>query len=198
MARKRRLLEANVVYHVFNRRTDKQCLFPNAFAYDNFIDLLAEGRDKYTVKHHAYCLLKTHWHLAISSDDADCIPIYLRWLATTHAVRFRTVTGTRGHGHVYQDRYRSVPTDGFLHYATLIRYIEANAVNAGLVSRAEKWRWTSLRERLSGRNRIIEPGPWPFPPRWVEIVNAPNVSLAFEPSLFGVLAASFGRRSVQV
>lgn len=195
VARKRRLLEADVVYHVFNRRTDKQCLFASALAYDDFIGLLAEGRERYCVKLHAYCLMKTHWHLAISSDEIDSIPSYLRWLATTHAVRFRTATGTRGNGHVYQDRYKSVPTDGLLHYVTLVRYIEANAANAGLVGRAENWRWTSLRERLSGRNRIIEPGPWPLPSNWAEIVNAPDLSLAFEPTLFGVLAASFARRS---
>lgn len=188
MARPRRFIQSNVVYHIFNRRTDKQCLFTTNGAYDRFLDIVAAGRDKYPVRHHAYCLMKTHWHLAISSEDPAVIPLYLRWLATTHAVRFRRHTNTRGNGHVYQDRYKSTPVDGRIHYATLVRYIEANASTAGLVSRAEDWRWSSLKERMSGRNRIIEPGPWALPRTWAEIVNAPNVSIALEPSFLNQAA----------
>ena len=188
MARVRRSIESNVVYHIFNRRTDKQCLFSSNGAYDQFVDLLAAGRDKYPVRHHAFCLMKTHWHLALSTDDAGAIPRYLRWLSTTHAVRFRFRTDTRGNGHVYQDRYRSVPVEGSIHYATLVRYIESNALTAGLVSRAEDWRWSSLKERLSGRTRIIEPGPWTLPATWPAIVNAPDLSLALEPSFLNQVA----------
>ena len=193
VARARRHIQSNVVYHIFNRRTDKQCLFANLVAYDRFLDIVAKGRKKYPVRHHAFCLMKTHWHLAISSELPGAIPLYLRWLATTHAVGFRWQTNTRGNGHVYQDRYKAVPVDGLLHYSTLVRYIEANALNAGLVSRAEDWPWSSLKERLSGRNRLIEPGPWalPEPKTWTGIVNAPNLSLALEPFFLNQVA-TFG------
>ena len=34
MARRKRVLEPNRVYHVYNRRTDRQRLFPSPQAYD--------------------------------------------------------------------------------------------------------------------------------------------------------------------
>jgi hypothetical protein len=58
-----------------------------------------------------------------------------------------------------------------LQYFTLIRYIEANPLGPGLVKRAEHWRWSSLSERVSGRTRIIEDGPWELPHDWATIVN---------------------------
>jgi putative transposase len=174
MPRKPRVIESGVVYHVFNRRTDRQCLFDSAAAYDEFLDLVAEGRQRYEVRHHAYCLMSTHWHFALSVDKPPELGRYLRWLSTKHAVRFRRHSGTRGNGHVYQDRYKAIPAVGLVHYLTLIRYIEANPRAARLVARAEKWRWSSLGERVNPRRRLIDPDPWKLPSCWIEIVNSPD------------------------
>jgi putative transposase len=72
---------------------------------------------------------------------------------------------------VYQDRYKAklVKTDA--QYVTLVRYIEANPVAAGLVPHAELWPWSSLTERLSGRRRILVKGPCTLPDNWVDLVN---------------------------
>lgn len=171
MPSKPRTIEANVVYHIFNRRTDRQCLFPSAGDFDKFLLLMEEGRRRYEVRHCGYCLMDTHYHLALWAHDSTSLGRYLRWLGTTHAIRFRIASGTRGQGHVYQDRYKSRPVRNVLQYFTLIRYIEANPLGPGLVKRAEHWRWSSLSERVSGRTRIIEDGPWELPHDWATIVN---------------------------
>jgi putative transposase len=58
-----------------------------------------------------------------------------------------------------------------------IRYVEANPVRAGLVRRAQEWRWSSLGERLSGQRRLAEgPVPLPTPEVWTAFVNAPAAS----------------------
>jgi len=175
MPRKKRVLEANRVYHVYNRRTDRQLLFPSASAYDEFLDLLEDGRRRYCIRICAYCPLATHWHQAIWVRDgggACDVSNYLRRLSSSHAIRFRLASGTRGNGHVYQDRFKSPVVGSEWHYLTLVRYIEANPLEAGLVRRAEEWRWSSLAERLTGGRRILEDGPVPLPSDWVEIVNA--------------------------
>lgn len=182
MPSKARSIEENIVYHVYNRRTDRQCLFPSPGAFDAFVLLIEEGRRRYAVRHCAYCLMDTHWHLALWSHDACSIGRYLRWLATIHAIRFRISGGTRGQGHVYQDRFKSRPVRNWLHYLTLIRYIEANPLTGNLVEQAEHWRWSSLSERLSGRRRIIEDGPWPLPTDWVRVVNAARSELVLPPA----------------
>jgi putative transposase len=162
------------VYHVYNRRTDCQLLFPSPPAFDNFLHLMEEGRARYDVRICSYCVMDTHWHQAIWVRDTAGVTMvarYLRWLSASHAIRFRYASGTRGHGHVYQDRYKSKRVRDEHHYITLLRYIEANPVVAGLVERAEYWPWSSLAERLNGRRKILHDGPIPLLRNWVEAVN---------------------------
>lgn len=88
MARARRCLQGNVVYHVHNRRTDKQCLFPEPELYDDLLKVLRRGKKKYAARLHAYCFLYNHIHLAVSAEDVKHLIGFLRWTSTTHAVRF--------------------------------------------------------------------------------------------------------------
>ena len=175
MPRMPRVFEQNCVYHIFNRRTDRQRLFPSTSAYDEFVGLLAAGRQRYNIRICSYSVMETHWHQCIwvrENDGVTAVGRYLRWLSTSHAVRFRFSSATRGYGHVYQDRYKSLLVDTETQYLTLVRYIEANALQAGLVQRAEHWQWSSFADRLSGRRCIVDDGPVPLPEDWPEIVNA--------------------------
>ncbi len=63
------------------------------------------------------------------------------------------------------------------------RYVERNALRAGLVARAEAWRWTSLWQRSNGRGHerpwLAE---WPVvrPRQWVDWVNKPQTGADLE------------------
>jgi putative transposase len=175
MTRALRGLESNRVYHVYNRRTDCQLLFHAPSAFDAFLDLVERGVERYDVRICAYCVMDTHWHQAIwvrEERETDVVR-YLQWLSGCHAIRFRTASGTRGLGHVYQDRYKSKLVTSPVHYFRLLRYIEANPLAAGFVHRAEDWHWSSLIERLgcAGERRIVSTGPQLLPSNWLEIVN---------------------------
>lgn len=188
MPRRARLLESNVVYHVFNRRTDKQCLFDSDDSYALFLQFLRDANARFPARLHAYCLMRTHWHLAISAEEPQSLRNYVTEVTTKHAVRFRRESNTVGFGHVYQGRFNSLPIEGVVSYVRLIRYIEANALTAGLVSRAEEWRWSSLVER-AGTQSLIQPGPYTLPPNWIEIVNSPETRIEHLSSLLGQAAA---------
>ena len=62
------------------------------------------------------------------------------------------------------------------HLYTVCRYVERNAVRAGLVKRAEDWRWGSLRRDSAAKDDTPFPAlsPWPIarPADWVKRVNA--------------------------
>jgi hypothetical protein len=49
-------------------------------------------------------------------------------------------------GHVFQDRFKSesVETDAYL--LTVIRYIHQNPVRAGILSKSQKYRWSSCKD----------------------------------------------------
>ncbi len=53
-------------------------------------------------------------------------------------------------GYLWQGRFASFPMDE-RHMMACARYIELNAVRAGLTERPEDWRWSSGRAHLTGR-----------------------------------------------
>jgi putative transposase len=90
-------------------------------------------------------------------------------------MRWRVAHGTVGYGHLYQGRFKSFPVQSDEHLLTVLRYVERNAVGAGLAGRAEDWRWGSPWARRRG-DAALKAILWPWPverPRdWTARVNA--------------------------
>ena len=60
-------------------------------------------------------------------------------------------------------------------------YVERNALRAGLVERAEDWRWGSLHQRThQADGPPLCDWPLPQPPDWTEYVNAPQTEAELE------------------
>ena len=53
-------------------------------------------------------------------------------------------------GYLWQGRFASYPMDD-AHLMVAVRYVELNPVRAGLVARAEDWRWSSAKAHVTGR-----------------------------------------------
>jgi putative transposase len=69
------------------------------------------------------------------------------------------------------------------HSYTVVRYVERNALRAGLIDEAEARRWSSLwRHSRGGREarRLLTPWPLPRPWRWLEHVHQPQTDAEFE------------------
>ena len=79
-------------------------------------------------------------------------------------------------GHVYQQRYKSFPIQDDDHFHVVCRCVERNAVRAGLVARAEYWRFSSRWRWLQSTDpdsKLLSAWPILRLPRWVERVNQP-------------------------
>lgn len=59
-----------------------------------------------------------------------------------------------GGGHLYQGRFRSFPVQRGAPFLAVCRYVERNARTAGVVKRAEQWRFGSLGAREHGREEV--------------------------------------------
>ncbi len=171
MPRRARRTSPSLVYHVYNRGNLKQDLFCDSADFDEFLVLMKRARDRVPIRILAYCLMTNHWHLVLWPYTRGCISRYVHWLATVHSLRIRARTGTKGLGHLYQDRFKTRAVTTEEDYLNLVRYVEANPLKAGLVSRAEAWQWSSLNDRTRPPARLVEPGPVALPLGWVDFVN---------------------------
>jgi putative transposase len=82
--------------------------------------------------------------------------------------------GSIGTGHLYQGRFKSFVIQSDHHFLTVCRYVEANAARAGLVRRAEDWRWSSLWRRRRGSasdHALLSRWPSEYQGDWIELVN---------------------------
>ena len=61
------------------------------------------------------------------------------WVGVTHVRRHHEHYHSRGGGHLYQGRFKSFPVEEDDYFLVLCRYVEANALRAAMVERAEDW-----------------------------------------------------------
>src|SRR5262245_31903357 len=169
MPRSRRQTPGGYVYHALNRGVARLRLFKKDRDYEAFLSVLDEALDRHPIRVLAYCLMPNHWHLVLWPRRDGDMTAFLRWLTHTHTMRWHTHYHTAGTGHVYQGRFKAFPVEEDDHLYTLLRYVERNALRAGLVQRAEQWRWSSLNHRLLGAEPVKRLSPWPgsMPRGWV-------------------------------
>lgn len=135
---------------------------------------MVEARQRFPLRLCAYCILSTHWHFVPWPERDGELTGFFRWLTHTHAMRWRVAHQTVGYGHLYQGRFKSFPVQEDEHFLSVCRYVERNALTAGLVKRAQDWRWCSLWTRMHGEDHLKDIlCDWPVdrPTNWVELVN---------------------------
>jgi putative transposase len=100
---------------------------------------MVEAYRRHPLRILAYCVVSNHWHSLVWPKSDGQVTDYFRWLTHTHAMRWRVAHRTVGYGHLYQGCFKCFPVQSDEHLLTVARYVERNAVGAGLVERAEQW-----------------------------------------------------------
>ena len=176
MPRSPRADEAGGLYHALNRGNLRADIFKKEADFAAFEKILAEALEIHEVELYAYQLMSNHYHLVLRPLVDGEMSRFMGWVGGTHTMRYHAHYHTSGQGHVYQQRYKSFPIQDDHHFFVVCRYVERNALRAGLVRKAEDWRWGSLWRWM--QNSEPDPpllSPWPVPrlPRWVTRVNEP-------------------------
>lgn len=165
-----------LVFHVCNRAIRNGTLFSEPGDYLAFLSVLVEAAVIVPMRLLAFSLMKTHWHLVLWPREDGHLTRYVYWVTMTHARRWHIAHGTLGRGAVYQGRFRAIPVETSIGLVTVCSYVERNAHDAGYVTRAEDWRWSSAAERPPDMQPDLHEWPVPRPTNWLEILNEPQRS----------------------
>jgi putative transposase len=173
MPRQSRQILDGGIYHVLNRGNCKMPIFEKPGDFAAFVKLLEQARERSGMRILGFCLMNNHWHLALWPKRGKDLSEFIQWLCTTHVRRWRAHRENVGEGHLYQGRYKSFLVEEDLHYLTMLRYVESNALRAGLVNRAEDWPWSSLANPLGADGKRVRLTEWPVdrPRDWIDLVN---------------------------
>jgi hypothetical protein len=121
--------------------------------------------------------MSNHFHLAFCPIDDGDLSDFMQWLMTAHVCRYHK--HYHSNGHIWQGRFRAHPIQENDHLLTVLRYIERNPLRAGLVDRAEDWKWPSASAPRAGWPKL-DPGPVARPINWRQWVNEPQAEAEIE------------------
>jgi len=175
MPRTARVAPAGVIFHVLNRANARSRIFEKNLDYEAFMRVIGETAKLVPVDIFAYSIMPNHWHMVLRPTTDRELGNFVQRLTTTHVRRWHLHRNSVGSGHLYQGTYKSFPVQDDEHFLTVCRYVEQNPLRAGLVQRAEDWRWSSLHDAYPGTAKQTEVAlsewPVPKPTDWVSFVN---------------------------
>ena len=174
MPRPPRADEAGGLYHCLNRGNLRADIFHKEADFKAFERVIAEALEIHQVELYAFQLMSNHYHLVLRPLVDGEMSRFMAWVGTTHTMRYHAHYHTGGQGHVYQQRYKSFPIRDDDHFFVVCRYVERNALRAGMVDRAEDWRFGSLwrwLQKPEPEPKLLSPWPLPRLPGWVDRVN---------------------------
>jgi putative transposase len=149
MPRSARIIHPGAPHHVTQRGNRRQQVFFSDDDYAHYLALLAESCRAENVQCWAYCLMPNHVHLVLVPEDELGLS---RVVGRTHRLYTQYFNrGAQSAGLLWQGRFKSSPMDELRLFAAC-RYIEFNPIRAGLVTRAEDWRWSSVHAHLAGKD----------------------------------------------
>jgi putative transposase len=114
-----------------------------------FLKIAAAGLKKFGAECYVYCLMDNHFHKVIHTPRAniDRVMHHIDGLYTQYENWRHKKTG-----HVLEGRYTGIVIDDTCYLRNAIAYVLRNPLEAGLVTAAGDWHWSSYRAAM-GRAR---------------------------------------------
>jgi len=126
-------------HHVMNRGVNRSNIFVDDDDYELFLKIVCKACRDYQVVLHDYCLMTNHFHLLVETKMEN-LSLFMKHVNSNYAI-YANKKQKRS-GHFWQGRFYSRYVVNDTYYYTLIRYIEQNPIEAGLVSMVGEYPYT--------------------------------------------------------
>jgi len=152
MARMARIVIPHIPHHITQRGNRSQKVFFSDKDKEYYIGLLHKYALTWGVSFWAYCLMDNHVHMIAVPEKEESLA---RGIGDTHKYYTRMVNfRDKWRGYLWQGRFSSFPLDERHLYAA-IRYVELNPVRAGIVKKAEDYRFSSAYAHVNNKRDIL-------------------------------------------
>lgn len=130
MPRKARIDAPGALHHIIVRGIERKAIFKDLQDYHNFRERVGQIIEDTETPCFAWSLMKNHVHLLLRTG---CVPLstVMRRLLTGYAQQFNR--RHKRHGHLFQNRYKSILCEEDPYLLELVRYIHLNPLRAGIV-----------------------------------------------------------------
>src|SRR4030042_4532668 len=130
MPRQARLDASGVLHHVMARGIEQGLIFRDYRDREDLIRRLSELTLKQAWSIYAWALMPNHFHLLVRSGK-NPLSQNMRALMSGYAGYFNRRHNR--HGHLFQNRYKSIVCEEEPYFLELVRYLHLNPLRAGVV-----------------------------------------------------------------
>ena len=130
MPRKGRIDAPGALHHIIVRGIERRKIFLDDADRENFLARLGAVIEDTQTGCFAWALIPNHFHLLLRTGDSNISRVMQR-LLTGYAVSFNR--RHRRHGHLFQNRYKSILCQEDTYLLQLVRYIHLNPLRAKIV-----------------------------------------------------------------
>lgn len=148
MPRQSRIDGSGALHHVICRGIERRDVFNDNCDRDDFVERLGHILSETSTICYAWALIPNHFHLLLQTGPFPVSTVMSR-LLTGYAINFNHRHNR--HGHLFQNRYKSILCQEEQYLLELVRYIHLNPLRAGIVTSLDELR----RFRYSGHSRIV-------------------------------------------
>lgn len=155
MSRGPRLDAPGTLHHVIVRGIERRRIVDDDQDRERFLERLGGLASETRTAVCAWALMENHAHLLVKSGPAGLAGFMRRFL-TGHAVYYNR--RHRRHGHLFQNRYKSIVCEEDPYFKELVRYIHLNPLRVGAVAdlaALERYPWCGHADVLGKRRN-----PW--------------------------------------
>jgi REP element-mobilizing transposase RayT len=129
MPRQARLDAPDTLHHVIVRGIEKRRIVNDRKDREEFVSRLGEVSSKTGTTIYAWALMANHAHILLRSGPKG-LPGFMRRFLTGYAITYNI--RHKRHGHLFQNRYKSIVCDEDAYFKQLVRYIHLNPLRGKL------------------------------------------------------------------
>jgi REP element-mobilizing transposase RayT len=141
MPRKARLDAPGTLHHIIMRGIEKRRIVDDQKDRKNFVSRMGPIASETNTLIYAWALMPNHAHILLRSSHIG-LPNYMRRLLTGYAIVYNL--RHKRHGHLFQNRYKSIICEEDAYFRELVRYIHLNPLRSGMVKtlgELERYAW---------------------------------------------------------
>jgi putative transposase len=135
MPRKSRIDAPGALHHIIARGIERSKIFQDSKDGNNFLDRFGGIVRETETSCFAWALIPNHFHLLLKTGQVP-IATVMRRLLTGYAITYNR--RHHRHGHLFQNRYKSILCQEDNYLLELVRYIHLNPIRAGIVKDIEE------------------------------------------------------------
>ena len=152
MPRKARLDAPGALHHVIIRGIEQRQIVDDDEDRKNFVDRMGSLALETDTAIYAWALMSNHAHILLRSGPSG-LSKYMKRFLTGYAVFYNR--RHRRHGHLFQNRFKSIVVEEDSYFQELVRYIHLNPLRARMIdsiTKLEGYRWCG-HSALFGRSK---------------------------------------------